>query len=59
MDLIIQGIKNKYSREIITKMTQEELQNEVINEIDSQSQSKKVRYEDDESSYTIGGPSED
>ena len=34
MDKIIQGIKNKYSREAITQMSQEELQNEVMQEID-------------------------
>ena len=42
MDHIIQGIKNKYTREAITNMSQEQLQNEVIQEIDSQSQRKVV-----------------
>jgi TATA-binding protein-associated factor Taf7 len=51
MDRIIQGIKAKYSREIITKMSQEELQNEVINEMENQNQRKKVTIEEDEEAH--------
>jgi hypothetical protein len=48
MDSIIEKIKQKYSREAITKMSQEQLQAEVLNEIDKQNNAKKVRYEEDE-----------